>query len=40
MTNIPGSTAIGDHGFLTVLYNAGIKMNYFNPDIHCGRGDD
>lgn len=29
MTNIPGSTAIGDHGFLTVLYNAGIKNELF-----------
>lgn len=29
MTNIPGSAAIGTHGFLTVLYNAGIVNELF-----------
>ena len=29
MTNIPGSAAIGEHGFLTVLYNAGIANELF-----------
>lgn len=29
LTNIPGSSAIGEHGFLTVLYNAGIENELF-----------
>mgnify|MGYP000936417406 FL=1 len=29
MTNIPFSAAIGEHGFLTVLYNAGIVNELF-----------
>jgi len=29
LTNIPGSTAVGEHGFLTVLYNAGIVNELF-----------
>ncbi len=29
LTNIPGSSAIGEHGFLTVLYRAGIENELF-----------
>ncbi len=29
LTNIPGSSAVGEHGFLTVLYNAGIENELF-----------
>lgn len=29
LTNIPGSAAVGEHGFLTVLYNAGIVNELF-----------
>jgi sodium ion-translocating decarboxylase beta subunit len=29
LTNIPGSSAVGEHGFLTILYNAGIENELF-----------
>jgi oxaloacetate decarboxylase beta subunit len=29
LTNIPGSSAIGEHGFLTILYRAGIENELF-----------
>ncbi len=29
LANIPGSSAIGEHGFLTILYNAGIENELF-----------
>ena len=29
LCNIPGSAAIGEHGFLTILYNAGISTELF-----------
>ncbi len=29
MTNIPGSAAVGEHGFLTILYDAGIVTELF-----------
>nr|WP_259459441.1 sodium ion-translocating decarboxylase subunit beta [Mesotoga sp. HF07.pep.5.2.highcov] len=29
LTNIPGSSAIGEHGVLTILYEAGIANELF-----------
>lgn len=38
MTNIPGSYAIGEHGFLTVLYDFGIANELFPILIFIGVG--
>jgi oxaloacetate decarboxylase beta subunit len=38
LANIPGSSAIGEHGFLTVLYNAGIANELFPILIFIGVG--
>lgn len=38
LANIPFSSAIGDEGFLTVLYNAGIKTELFPVLIFIGVG--
>lgn len=38
LCNIPGSSAVGEHGFLTVLYNAGIVTELFPLLIFIGVG--
>lgn len=38
LTNIPGSSAIGRHGFLTILYEAGIATELFPILIFIGIG--
>ena len=38
LANIPGSSAIGPHGFLTILYEAGIATELFPILIFIGIG--
>ncbi|HHY39282.1 MAG TPA: sodium ion-translocating decarboxylase subunit beta [Clostridia bacterium] len=38
ISNIPGSSAVGPHGFLTILYNAGIISELFPLLIFIGVG--
>jgi sodium ion-translocating decarboxylase beta subunit len=38
MANFPGSNAVGDHGFLTLLYKAGIETEMFPILIFIGIG--
>ncbi|MDP2857481.1 MAG: sodium ion-translocating decarboxylase subunit beta [Bacillota bacterium] len=38
LANIPGSSAVGEHGFLTILYDAGIVTDLFPILIFIGVG--
>ena len=38
LTNIPGSSAVGEHGFLSILYDAGIVTELFPLLIFIGIG--
>lgn len=38
LTNIPGSSAVGEHGILTILYEAGIANEFFPALIFIGIG--
>mgnify|MGYP000857333866 CR=1 FL=1 len=38
LTNIPGSSAVGEHGFLTILYDVGIATELFPLLIFIGIG--